>query len=217
MHSAIGLFSPVSCRETTLDPRKLWYDERMLRVAFSLALLLFWPPAVLAAPASYDLEKDKSVVGFTWFFGADPVKGTMPVRDAELVIDFDHVENSRVAVSVDVANAKAGFPFADQAMKGPKVLWVEQYPTIVFESQRVRRAGDGAEIDGLLTVRGVTQPVTFAAQLYRQRGTEEGERDRMSIVVTGDLSRSAFGATGWSDAVGDTVSLTILTRIRLSK
>lgn len=179
-----------------------------------LFLLMTMPAALSAAPEAYLLEKDRSIVGFTWYFGEDEVKGTMPLKDADLVIDFDRVENSRVKVSVDVRGAKAGFPFADQAMTGPKVLWAEKFPTIGFESQNIKRKGDGAEIDGFLSVRGVTRPVTFNAELYRQQGTEVGERDRMSIVVTGTLSRAAFGATGWSDLVGDEVTLTILTRIR---
>ena len=52
------------------------------------------------------------------------------------------------------------------------------------------------------------------AQLYRQNGTEVGDRDRMAIVVTGSLSRAAFGADGWSGMAGDRVDLTILARIR---
>jgi polyisoprenoid-binding protein YceI len=66
---------------------------------------------------------------------------------------------------------------------------------------------------GNLTIRGVTRPVRLAAQLYRQKGTAEGDRSRLSIRLTGSVSRAAFGATGWADLVGDTVAIDILARI----
>jgi polyisoprenoid-binding protein YceI len=73
--------------------------------------------------------------------------------------------------------------------------------------------GDGAQIEGDFTVRGVTRPSTLFAQFYRQQGTVEGDRERLSIYLTGSISRSAFGASGYADMVDDTVELRILARI----
>ncbi|MXQ08701.1 hypothetical protein GQ651_12665 [Alphaproteobacteria bacterium GH1-50] len=167
-----------------------------------------------AAPHAYALETDTSVVGFAWTLGPDTVKGTMPVKRADMVIDFDSAANTHVAVALDVTGAVAGFPFATQGMKSRKVLWADRFPEITFESTAIRPDDDGAEVDGLLTVRGITRPVTFRAQLYRQKGTQPGDRRRLAIVVTGSLSRAAFGADGWSGMAGDRVDLTILARIR---
>ena len=77
--------------------------------------------------------------------------------------------------------------------------------------------GDGARVlvDGLLTVRGVTRPVTFDAEIFRREGEATGERSRMAIYLSGALSRSAYGATGWNDMVGDEVRLRIIARIDL--
>ena len=185
----------------------------LTRILVCLALFSV-PPAAGAVPMAYDLETDSSVVGFAWMLGPDTVKGTMPVKRADMVIDFDSAANTRVAVALDVTGAVAGFPFATQGMKSRKVLWADRYPEITFESTAIRPDADGAEVDGLLTVRGITKPVTFRAQLYRQKGTVPGDRDRMAIVVTGSLSRAAFGADGWAGMAGDTVDLTILARIR---
>ena len=64
-----------------------------------------------------------------------------------------------------------------------------------------------------LTVRGVTRPVVFDAQFFRQQGTQPGDRRLLSIIVTGSLSRAAFGADGWSGLAGDEVRLTIVARL----
>lgn len=182
-----------------------------------LVALIFLAVPSWAAPQRYALQPDDSTVGFSWFLGKDEIKGSMPVADADLVIDLDRLSNSKVTVAVDVQGARAGFPFASQGMKSRKVLWAKKFPQITFQSTSVRRDGNGALIDGNLTVRGVTKPATFAAELFRQAGTEAGDRSRISVRLTGQLSRTAFGADGWSDLAGDEVKLSILARMRIEE
>jgi len=62
-------------------------------------------------------------------------------------------------------------------------------------------------------VRGVTQPQTFTAQLFRPAGQAAGDRSELTIRLKGTLSRAAFGADGYSNFVGDTVDLDIQARI----
>lgn len=188
-----------------------------MRVWVITCLVILLGAAANAAPTAYTLQKDDSTVGFSWFLGKEEIKGRMPVEDAEIAIDFRNVANSRVKVSVDVARARAGFPFASQGMKSRRVLWADKYPLITFESTRVQRQGDGALIEGDLTVRGVTRPVAFDALLFRQQGTDEGDRSRLTFRLTGSLSRAAFGADGWADMAGDEVILSIVARITRSE
>jgi polyisoprenoid-binding protein YceI len=177
-----------------------------------LALLLAATPAA-SDPVPYRLDTTASVVGFRTSFAGGPITGQMPVTRADLSLDFDTVANSRIEVTLDAARAQASFPFAAQAMKSPDVLDTGQFPSIRFTSRRVRAAGAGATVDGDLTIRGVTRPVRLNAQLYRQKGSAPGDLSRLSIRLTGSVSRAAYGATGWADMVGDTVALDILARI----
>jgi polyisoprenoid-binding protein YceI len=173
-----------------------------------------WAVAAEAAPRTYVLEPAASEVNFAWDFGADEIRGTMPVASADLIIDFDQLGQSQVDVAVNVAGAEAGFPFATDAMKGPRVLDAANFPLISFVSTSVERTGEGtARIGGNITVRGVTQPMQFAAEIYRQRGSAAGDLSHLVIQLTGALNRSDFGATGWSDLAGDEVRLRILASI----
>lgn len=181
-------------------------------LATALAASLAAPP-LSAAPVPYRLEAEASSVGFETDFGTDLITGTMPVASADLVIDFARLANCRIDVALDVAHAQASFPFAAQAMKGPKVLDAYSHPEIVFRSSAVRAKGDGAEVTGEVTIRGVTRPMVLQAVIWRQKGTEAGDRSRLTVKLTGSVKRSDFGATGWSDMVGDDVRLTILARI----
>lgn len=187
-----------------------------MKIFVLISGLLLAAPAI-AAPQPYQLQKGDSSVGFSWFLGSEEVRGSMPVADADLVLDLDRIQNSKVKVVVDVAQARAGFPFASQGMKSKRVLWAQRHPYITFESTGFRRNGERALVDGNLTVRGVTRPATFAAELYRQAGMEAGDRSRLSVRLTGSLSRAAFGADGWSDMAGDEVKLSIVARMRVER
>lgn len=180
----------------------------------AMAITMALAGAVMAAPRSYTLDTAGSEVGFAWDLGADEIRGTMPVARADLVIDFDDLSRSRVDVAVDVTGAEAGFPFATQGMLGPTILDAAQWPLIEFTSDDVRRTGPGtAEVHGDITVRGVTRPTVFAAEIYRERGSLPGDLSALVVLLTGALSRSAFGADGWSDLAGDEVRLRILAHI----
>ena len=209
-------FAATELPEMRLPPPARPAVLRAAAVAAGLALALVLPAAGQARPVAYRLDAAASEVGFETDFGPDLITGRMPVAEASIVIDFDRPSASRVSVTLDLARARASFPFATQAMLGPKVLDARAHPTIRFESTAVRaRGGTGAraEIDGLLTIRGVTRPVTLDAEIFRREGTEVGERDRMSIHLRGRVSRAAYGATGWSDLVGDEVRLIVVARI----
>lgn len=180
--------------------------------AACMALLLTTGMAQ-AAPTSYTLQPEASTVGFETDFGPDKITGRMPVTQADLSLDFQQVSASTIAVTLDVAGAQASFPFAAQAMKGPKVLDSGEYPTITFQSTAVKPDGDGVAVWGNITIRGVTKPAVLHAVIYRQTGTVAGDLSHLTIRLTGSVARSAFGATGWADAVGDEVRLDIIARI----
>ena len=184
----------------------------MRLMVFSIGLILIQTVA-FAVPATYALEPENSTVGFETDFGVDKITGRMPVTRADLTLDFDKVAASTIAVTLNVAGADASFPFAAQALKGPKVLDARQFPTMTFQSTSVRAKGDGAVVQGLLTIRGIAKPVTMQAEIYRQKGYQDGDLSHLTVRLRGAVNRSDFGATGWSDMVGDQVRLDILARI----
>lgn len=186
---------------------------RRLFVTAWLVLAAVSSPSV-AAQTRYVLEPATSQVGFSVGFGPDRITGTFPVRSADIVLDFERPSNSRVAVSLDSARAVASFPFATQALRGPKVLATADFPTLDFSTTQLRADGRRARVGGQLTIRGRTRPVVLDAQIYRQPGSPEGDLSRLTVQLAGSISRSEFGAGGWPDMVGDRVDLDIRVRIR---
>ena len=185
---------------------------RRLALLFCLSLIA---SHALAVPTNYTLQKDQSRVAFIWRLGQDAISGTMPVARADISLDFDAPANSRFFVVVDAAKARAGAPFAGEAMKGQSVLWTDRHPEITFQSKSVRRDGEGgAVITGDLTVRGVTRPQTFTARLFRPAGTVAGDRSELTVRLNGSLSRRDFGADGYTNLVGNTVTLDIRAAVK---
>lgn len=181
---------------------------------YMLAFILCLTAALsMAAPQAYRLDTARSIVGFSYDFEGNPNQGTMPVKSAEITLDLDNLPASRVRVTLDAAGARAGFFFATQAMKDAKVLNTRSFPEITFRSSTLTGDLSGATVQGDLTVRGVTRPITLDARLYRQRGTDPNDRRNLAVLLTGQISRSAFGATGYSAMVGDIIGLRIIARI----
>ncbi|MEL6517931.1 MAG: YceI family protein [Pseudomonadota bacterium] len=184
----------------------------MYRVILIVALALAIAPA-LAAPQRYALDAAQSQVRYAVDFGPDVIDGTMPVASATIVIDFERLANSQVDVTLSPGEATASFPFATQALRGPKVLATDDYPDLVFVSTAVRPDGTGAIVSGDITIRDVTRPIELVAQLFRPQGTQQGDRSELWVEMTGAVNRSEFGADGWNDLVRDEVRLRILARV----
>lgn len=185
-----------------------------MRLRFlALAVTLAFAAPVAAAPRDYVLDAAASTVAFEVDFGPDHITGAIPLLVADLSLDFDEVRNCTVAVALDATGATASFPFAAQALKGPKVLDARTYPELRFISTSVAAAGSAAEVTGDLTIRGVTRKTTLLAEITRPKGSAADDFSRLTVRLTGSVRRSDFGATGWSDMVGDEVRILITAHI----
>lgn len=187
----------------------------------AVTALFVWVAAAVcgwAMPLSYALNAAESRVGFEVPFGPDQITGTMPMRSADIRLDFERPANSQISVVLDVGNAQANFPFATQALRGPRVLNAAEFPDISFVSSSIEVRQDApskALLSGDITIRGVTRPITLDVELFRPAGRALGEREQLFVRLEGVVSRTAFGASGWSDLVGDAVSLDVMLRIDL--
>ncbi|WP_282118636.1 YceI family protein [Ruegeria atlantica] len=167
-----------------------------------------------AALVQYELSRAGTSVGFSFMLSGVAQSGTMPIQSADIRVDTDQLQNSRVTVVLNVAAARTRLPFARGPMLSKSVLNAQEFPSITFKSTRIQlgptgRISEGATITGDLTVRGVTRPVTLQANLYREPGTEANDLNALSIRLSGALNRHNFGASGYPDLVADTVSLNI--------
>ncbi|MEM1236631.1 MAG: YceI family protein [Pseudomonadota bacterium] len=178
-----------------------------------LLLLCLWALPAAAQPVPYDLDRENSLVAFRFDLAGDTVKGNMPVASANILLDTENLPATSGTVTLSPGDAVTEIGFATDAMLGANVLNTEQFPEIKFQTTAVRGTFSKGEVDGLLTVRGVTRPVTMDAQVFRQRGTDSGDLSRLSILFTGTINRDDFGASGFPQFVGPEIEIEVLTRL----
>jgi polyisoprenoid-binding protein YceI len=97
---------------------------------------------------------------------------------------------------------------------GPEFFDAESHPEITFRSTAIRLADDGgAEVDGELTIRGVTRPVTASGHYAPPRLSGFGEIAGLQLRTTFDRREFGFDwqmkLPGGGDAVGWDVQVDI--------
>ncbi|WP_237754604.1 MULTISPECIES: YceI family protein [unclassified Leisingera] len=191
--------------------------RRKLLACLSAAMLA--PQGLGAAPLAYQLVPEATDVRFTFLLSGQPQHGRIPVAAARILIDPADLARSQADITLDARRASTGLIFATEALKGPGILDTARHPHIRFRSTRVRlgpegRLSGGSVIKGDLTLRGTTRPITLQAALYRRPGSAPDDLRELDVRLSGQLSRAAFGATGYADLVADRVRLAIKARIR---
>jgi len=193
-------------------------NDGMMKTAFLPALVLSLATAAgsaFAVPQAYDLDRGASQIAFTFDLQGSDLTGTVPVQSADVQIDFDNFANSKVDVSFNMQRAQAGVFFATDAMKGASVLDTTRYPTARFTSTRVSPTAAGARLDGNLTLRGVTRPVSLNAKFFRSPGSNPGDVSQLQLALSGQLDRNTFGASGFPELVAPGVDLNV--RVNVAK
>ena len=167
-----------------------------------------------AAPMPYRLGDTGATITYTFTLEGTPLKGTVPIDRADLKIDPNNLEASTADVTADVRRARTGLIFATEALKSRSVLAADDFPLARFKSTKITlgargRISEGATVDGMLTLRGVTKPVRFDAQLFRAPGSAADDLRTLRVIMNGSVNRTDFGAGGYPDLVADTVAIEI--------
>lgn len=80
------------------------------------------------------------------------------------VITGENPLDTTLTASIDVSSVNTGQKDRDNHLRASDFFAVDEHPTIDFVSTAVREHGDELHIDGDLTMRGVTKPVTFSGE-----------------------------------------------------
>lgn len=134
--------------------------------------------------------------------------------DARLSFDDQCVEASSVSFEVDATSIDTAFDLRDEHLRGADWLDVQSHPMIVFVSHTVRhKEGRQYAIDGDLTIRGVTLPVSFDTTLIDRAVNPWTSSPVVGFEATAAISRRAYGMDAIPHALSDTVHLTIATEV----
>ncbi len=103
------------------------------------------------------------------------------------MLDPADLTKGSVNVTIDVASIDTNEPARDKHLRSDDFV-VENYPKIMFQPTRVRKAGDKKlQIDGHLSMHGITKPVTLDKDLVEGGGLMVG--DDVDIILSVEAIR----------------------------
>ena len=173
------------------------------------ALSLALATAALAAPTTYSPEPNHTFVRFAYNHMGfstqesrfNSTSGTVTYDPAAKTASIDMLINTK---SVDT-----GSDLFNGHIQGPDYLDTAQFSTATFKSTSVKFDGDTpVSIEGNLTVKGVTKPVTLKVTSFKH-GLNMMKKDSIGADATGTIKRSDFNMSKAVPMVGDEVTLEI--------
>jgi polyisoprenoid-binding protein YceI len=119
------------------------------------------------------------------------VRGKFASFSGELVTAENPLDSS-VTASIDLSSIDTGNADRDNHIRSADFFDVEKHQTLTFRSTGVREKGDDYVLDGELTLRGITKPVSLDLEVGGF-GPDPYGGTRAGFTATGEIKRSDFG------------------------
>lgn len=135
---------------------------------------------------TWGLDPVHSDVGFAvTYSGAGTFRGGFKEFDAKLV-------DGKLEGLAKVASVSVDDPNLTGHLQTPDFFDAEQHPELRFSAKEIERNGDEVTIEGELTLRGVTKPVTIAGTVVGPTPDAYGNQ-RIAFDVETKVDRRDFG------------------------
>jgi len=173
-------------------------------------LFSFLASAAFAAPDTYSIDPTHSAARF----GYDHLGWTYQQHRFDQMtgkITYDRVaKTGSVDVVIDAKSLNTGYPLFTGQMQAEDMFDTARFPVITYKSTGVKFEGDKVvSIDGDLTVKGITKPVTLTVTSF-VAGPHPVQKKREGIGANAiaKIKRSDFNIVKQLPLVADEVTLT---------
>ena len=146
--------------------------------------------APVVPAGTYAIDTTHSSVGFAVrHMVVATFRSTFKAFDATLVSDET---GARLTGSVEAASIDIADPSFKAHLDSPEFFDVEQHPTLTFASTALRRDGDRLEVEGDLTIRGITHRVVGTGSVTDATEDPWGNT-RIGLALETKVDRTAYG------------------------
>jgi polyisoprenoid-binding protein YceI len=150
------------------------------------------------------------------------VRGRFTAFDGQVELEPGSDLPTAITATIDAASIDTREDQRDAHLRSADFLEVEKYPKLRFESTRIDGTPDEFQIDGKLTIHGVTRDVTLTGT-FEGRMTDPWGGTRVGYSATTAINRKDYGLT-WNAAletggvvVGDEVRIELNVEALLQK
>ena len=163
-----------------------------------------------AAPESYVLDPNHTVARFEYnHFGFSTQQSRFDKNTGKIVLDRA-AKTGSVDVSIDTTSINTGVPVFNGHLQGEDFFNTKAFPTITFKSTKVNFDGDKpSSIDGNLTIKGITKPVTLTVTSFQCMEHPVMKRPACGANATTKIKRTEFNNGKYAPYVSDEVTLNI--------
>jgi len=185
---------------------------KLARLVPALMALAATVALAQAAPSTWKTDPAHSEVDFVIkHMALSNVHGRFGTVDATLMWDDQDPTKSTVNATIDVTGVDTGVPNRDNDLKGAHFFDVANNPKATFASTSVEKNGSNLKVNGNLTIKGITKPVTLDVEGPTGPVTGMGKKLHTGFSATTTVNRLDFGIGAGMPAamLGDDVKLTI--------
>ena len=121
-----------------------------------------------------------------------PVRGTFRRFDVRVQLDPESVTGGTVEAVIEASSLETGRLARDMHLRSRALLDAARSPHLVFRSSSIAREADTLTIEGELTIRGETRPVTLWGTVHELSGWQDGRR-RVRVRASAELRWRQWG------------------------
>ena len=187
----------------------------MRKVLFAGMLLAACPLAAQAQAENYKIDPIHSFPHFGIdHFGVSTIWGRFDKMSGTFMIDRS-AKKASVELAIETASVTTGDTdkgsrprTRDDHLRQADIFNVAEFPRMTYKSTNVKFNGDApSEIEGQLTMLGVTKPVTMKIDRWTCKDNPVSKRPMCGGNASGSFKRTDFGMKYGVPAIGDDVRL----------
>jgi polyisoprenoid-binding protein YceI len=146
--------------------------------------------------ATWNIDPSHSAIHFSVrHMVVSKTRGRFAKWTGKLEFDPEEPSTAKVEVEIDPTSIDTGDAQRDAHLRSSDFFDVEKFPKATFTSTRVTDKGSGRlSIDGNLSLRGVTRPVTLDTT-YEGAGKDPWGGERVGFSATTAVTRGDFGVS----------------------
>lgn len=175
----------------------------------ALAFATVAAPA-LAAPETYKLDAGHTFPRFSYsHFGFSTQLSRFNRTTGTVTLDRA-ARTGAVDISIDTTSVDTGFAVFDEHIQAEDFLDTAKHPTATFRSSKVVFSGDTpTAVEGVLTLKGVSRPVTLKVTSFQAMPHPILKKDAIGANATVTVKRTDFNMGKYAPHVGDDVTIDV--------
>ncbi len=180
-----------------------------LKTVAALSLLgAVYATAAVAAPTTYNFDPNHSFVRFSYsHLGFSTQEQRFNKVSGSVTYD-PQAHSGSADVLIDLKAVDTGSQL-NQDIQAPEFFDSAKYPTATFKSTSVKFEGSvPVSIEGNLTIKGITKPVTLRVTHFKQ-GINFEKKAAIGADAVGHIKRSDFDMKKYVPLVSDEVVITV--------